>query len=217
MKELIYDLFLHKNDNLTKDDLEGFEIISKLFFGKEKNLTNISKKHVVSPMKIYVCESSSHQKENTLKNETKIYRFFYDNYCTYCNSPIDSSSYLFFYNFIEVINHLFDHFLEDCKRNQFQSEITSDNEIKEMIKKNFNFNTKIHDVDSGLLIQILKHYRFFNDVDIAIIALENHDSTDLGRKTSHFKNVIPFYLKIANLPPNLNSKKDFLQKIGKFL
>lgn len=131
--------------------------------------------------------------------------------CSVCFKDIDKSNYVLIYNAKEVIHfHLF-----KLTPNQL-SGVTNFN-INQFSKKgsNFNENTKLGDIDTGVLNKILIERDYYmTPIDISITSLFNFDGVDTKRDSNEYTSSTPIFLVNNNLPIEIRFKKPYLMLIG---
>jgi hypothetical protein len=178
--------------------------------GKRENFTNVYKKFFPTPMKIFYCSSLNHPRDDERFTKSAQFLFFEKPFCSHCKEEINHSDYILKFSLREQIHlkllSLPKTVLEELKKKQ--------NAQRNKKGESFEMESKIHDIDSGLLYFILRENCWFDDCDLSFTLLFNSDGVSLKRRSNKYKKVYPLWLAINDLPIELRFKKEFMILIG---
>lgn len=96
------------------------------------------------------------------------------------------------------------------------NQLIEQNKMENTKNEDFTEESKIHDINSGLLYYILRKSGWFNDCDISFTLIFNSDGVGLKRKSDNYKNAYGFWLIINELPVEIRFKKENMILIGLF-
>lgn len=212
MYKLLFSLNFHSDLNATKQKLEDHEALAQDFFGSKFNLSKIPKHVIPVPKKIFYCDNHLIEgiRLNSKEKKSVDFKFFKESKCTFCDKNIDPSQFLLLYDGKEATSfHLFLQSHQDL-----QGLVNYNLEQRRKLGISFDLDTDLCDFDTGLLTHIARERGFYDNVDISLATLFNHDAVNTNRKANLYKNVTPFFLLNCNLPINKRFKRENLILLG---
>ena len=185
MYHLLNNINYFCDTNLTKTSLSSHETLHSDYFQLKYKLTEVSKKYIPMPNKLYYCYDSSHPKDDTRFEKIYVFKYFKSPFCETCNKKIDISSYILIYDAREAVTfHLF-------RQKEETINYLLEYNRKQKMKKNtcFSDSTEVNDFDTGLFVHIASQYDFYEG-DISLAFLFNCDGVNTKRKSNLYKDVV---------------------------
>jgi len=211
--KLLKQLLFLSDDNMTKQTADKHSSLEKDISGSKPQYSNIPTSFIPSSTKIYYCCSEKHEKEDKRFTKSQHFVFSSTGYCDKCDKAIESSNYIVVFDLREQIH------LKLLSFNEETIQLMINNNKLEDSKKGkveFNMQTEIHDINSGLLNHILINNGWYSNCDISFTLLFNTDGVSLKRKSNNYKNVYGFWLAINQLPIEIRFKKENMILLGLF-
>jgi hypothetical protein len=197
--------------NLTENFCKKYSKLEKDINGRGGGYTNVSKKTLPTPMKIFFCDSDRHPHEHKDFTDKTIFYFSPTcDSCPKCETKMDPTKYIVIFDLREQI-----HLKLLSLPKQILEKLTN-NQKRQRSQKGtpFTEDNLINDVDSGLLYHILREKGWFDDIDISFTLMFNTDGVDLKRKSNQYNKNYGFWLAINELPIEMRFKKENMILLG---